>query len=120
MQRRTAKATYRVHLDHAAPFVEEAEASDTCATPEDSVVARMPGGHRGVGTSEVQSNLVRFVVPLDDLNVGAPDDVPLVPLWATSTLGGTIDSAPNRETGTTARIRRRAPRRWCSRGRDDW
>jgi hypothetical protein len=25
--------------------------------------------------------------------------VPLIPLWATSTLGGTVDSAPNREAG---------------------
>jgi hypothetical protein len=92
-------ATYRVHLDHAAPFVEDAGASDTCARPEDSVVARTPGGLGGVGTSEVQGDLVRFTVPLDDLDVGAPDDAPLIPLWATSRLGGTIDHAPNRETG---------------------
>jgi hypothetical protein len=92
-------ATYRVHLDHTAPFVEEAEASDTCARPEDSVVARGPGGHRGVGTSELEGNQVRFVVPLDDLDVGEPEDVPLIPLWATSTLGGTVDRAPNSEAG---------------------
>ena len=94
------KATYRVHLDHAAPFVGEAAGTPpACATTADSVVARTPGGHRGVGTSEVQGNLVRFVVPLDDLDVGKPEDVPLIPLWATSTLGGTVDRAPNRETG---------------------
>jgi hypothetical protein len=93
------KATYRVHLDHAAPFVGEAEASDTCASPEDSVVARGPGGHRGVGTSEVEGNLVSFVVALDDLDVGEPEDVPLIPLWATSTLGGTVDRAPTPEAG---------------------
>ena len=92
-------ATYRVHLDHAAPFVGEADAPATCATPADSVVARTPGGHEGVGASEVTGNLVRFVVPLDDLDVGEPDDVPLIPLWATSTLGGTVDRAPNPETG---------------------
>jgi hypothetical protein len=103
--RRTA--TYRVHLDHAAPFVgeaaaplvAEATAPATCDTPADSVVARTPGGHQGVGASEVEGNQVRFVVPLDDLNVGEPEDVPLIPLWATSTLGGTVDRAPTAEAG---------------------
>jgi hypothetical protein len=95
----TRNAIYRVHLDHAAPFVGEAEAAATCDTPADSTVARRPGGHQGVGTSEIRGNLVRFVVPLDDLDVGAPDEVPLIPLWATSNHGGTVDRAPNRETG---------------------
>jgi hypothetical protein len=101
------KATYRVHLDHAAPFVgeaaaplvAEATAPATCDTLADSVVARTPGGHQGVGASEVEGNQVRFVVPLDDLDVGEPEDVPLVPLWATSTLGGTVDRAPTAEAG---------------------
>jgi hypothetical protein len=92
-------ATYRVHLDHAAPFVEEAEKPASCKTPADSVVARTPDGHQGVGASEVTGNLVSFVVPLDDLDVGEPEEVPLIPLWATSRLGGTVDRAPNRETG---------------------
>jgi hypothetical protein len=92
-------ATYRVHLDHAAPFVGEAAASATCATPAETVVARRPDGHQGVGASEIRGNLVRFVVPLDDLDVGEPDQVPLIPLWATSHHGGTVDRAPNRETG---------------------
>jgi hypothetical protein len=92
-------ATYRVHLDHAAPFVEDAEALASCNTPADSAVARTPDGHKGVGTSEVAGNVVNFVVPLDDLDVGAPEEVPLIPLWATSRLGGTVDHAPNRETG---------------------
>jgi hypothetical protein len=92
-------AIYRVHLDHAAPFVDDAEALASCKTPADSVVARAPDGHQGVGTSEETGNLVRFVVPLDDLDVGAPDEVPLIPLWATSRLGGTVDHAPNHESG---------------------
>ena len=65
-------ATYRVHLDHAAPFVGEAAAAATCATPADSVVARTPGGHEGVGASEVQGNLVRFVVPLANWTSASP------------------------------------------------
>jgi hypothetical protein len=94
------EATYRVHLDHAAPFVGRAATPATsCATTADSAVARRPGGHRGVGTSEVQGDLVRFVVPLASLRVGAPADVPRIPLWATSTLGKVEDRAPNRETG---------------------
>lgn len=92
-------ATYRLHLDHAAPFVEEAGAAATCDRPADSVVVSTSGGHRGVGTSEVQGNLVRFVVPLDELDIGAPEDVPLIALWAESRLRGTVDRAPNRETG---------------------
>ena len=52
-----------------------------------------------MGASEATGNLVSFVVPLDDLDVGAPEEVPLIPLWATSRLGGTVDHAPNRETG---------------------
>ena len=56
-------------------------------------------GISGVGTSEVQGDLVRFVVPLARLHVGTPKDVPLIPLWATSTLGKVEDRAPNRETG---------------------
>jgi hypothetical protein len=94
------EATYRVHLDHAAPLVGRAATPATfCATTADSAVARTPGGHRGVGTSEVQGDLVRFVVPLARLHVGKPKDVPLIPLWATSTLGKVEDRAPNRETG---------------------
>ena len=108
-------ATYRVHLDHAAPFVEEAEALASCKTPADSVVASTPGGHQGVGTSGVQGNLVSFVVPLDDLDVGEPEEVPLILLWATSSVGGTTARRTARPA-TAARIRRRAPRRWCSRG----
>ena len=93
------KATYRVYLDHTAPFVGRTKVSGNCATTADSVVARSPGGHQGVGTSEVQGDLVRFVVPLARLHVGKPKDVPLIPLWATSTLGKVEDRAPNRETG---------------------
>jgi hypothetical protein len=91
--------THRVHLDHAAPLVGDAAALATCDSPADSVVARTPGGHKGVGASEVEGNLVRFVVPLDDLDPGEPEDVPLIPLWATSRLGSIVDHAPNRETG---------------------
>jgi hypothetical protein len=113
------EATYRVHLDHAAPFVGRAAAATpaaldraapfagraatpaatSCATTADSAVARAPGGHRGVGTSEVRGNEIRFVVPLARLRVGTPEDVPRIPLWATSTLGKVEDRAPNRETG---------------------
>jgi hypothetical protein len=93
------RATCRVHVDHAAPFVGKAGTPATCATTADSVVARTPGGHRGVGTSRILGNLVRFVVPLTKLNVGKPKDAALIPFWATSRLGGTVDRAPNRETG---------------------
>ena len=93
------KATYRVYLDHAAPFVGKAAASATCATTADSVVAHTPGGHQGVGTSRSRATRVRFVVPLAKLHVGKPKDVPLIPLWATSTLGKVDDRAPNSEAG---------------------
>ena len=46
-----------------------------------------------------RGNQVRFVVPLARLHVGTPKNVPLIPLWATSTLGKVEDRAPNRETG---------------------
>jgi hypothetical protein len=55
-----------------------------------------------VGTSEVEGNLVRCVAPLDDLEVGKAEDVPLVPVWATSKLDSTADHARNRAAGTTA------------------
>ena len=109
-------ATYRVHLDHAAPFVEEAEALASCKTPADSVVARTPDGHQGVGTSEVTGNLVRFVVPLDALDVGEPEEVPLIPLWATRGSGAPSTARRTTRPATAARIRRRAARRWCRRG----
>ena len=76
-------ATFRLHLDHAAPFVEQAAATDRCATPADSVVTRGPGGHQGVGRSRVLGNRVIFTVPLELVWVSARHkDVPLVPLWA--------------------------------------
>lgn len=93
------KATYRVYLDHTAPFVGKAAASATCVTTADSVVAQTPSGHKGVGTSQIKGDTVRFVIPLAKLHVGKPKDVPLIPIWATSTLGDTIDRAPNREMG---------------------
>ncbi len=93
------KATYRVYLDHAAPFVGKAAASASCVTTADSVVAHTPGGHRGVGTSRIKGDTVRFVIPLAKLHVGKPKNVPLIPIWATSTLGDTIDRAPNSEAG---------------------
>ncbi|MFO1075491.1 MAG: hypothetical protein U1E17_22895 [Geminicoccaceae bacterium] len=89
-------ATYRVFLDHTAPFVGSAA---TCNTTADSVVVQGPGGHRGVGSSEIKGNLVRFVIPLAALHVGSPRAVPLIPLWATATLGRTVDRVPNRESG---------------------
>jgi hypothetical protein len=92
-------ATFRLHLDHGAPFVEQAAATDRCATPADSAVTRGPGGHQGVGRSRILGNRVIFTVPLERLGVGSPKDVPLVPLWATSSASGTVDRAPNRETG---------------------
>ena len=93
------KATYRVYLDHTAPFVGRTAASAACATTADSVVAQTPSGHKGVGTSQIKGDTVRFVIPLAKLHVGKPKDVPLIPIWATSTLGDTTDRAPNRETG---------------------
>ncbi len=93
------KATYRVHLDHAAPFVGRVRAPAGCVSMADTVVMQTPTGHRGIGTSQVQGNTVQFVVPLDKLHVGKPKDQPLITLWATSTLGGVTDHAPNREAG---------------------
>ena len=81
------KATYRVYLDHAAPFVGKAAASASCATTADSVVAHTPGGHRGVGTSRIKGDTVRFVIPLTKLHVGKPKELPLIPIWASSTFG---------------------------------
>lgn len=93
------RAIYRLHLDHAAPFVGKARAPAGCVPMADTVVARTPSGHRGIGWSDVEGPTVRFVVPLDRLEVGKPKDQPLIALWATSTLGSTEDRAPNRETG---------------------
>ena len=64
-------ATYRLFLDRAAPFVEQAAAKAACVNPADAVVARGPGGHHGPGRSAVQGNEVRFIVPLDALGIGA-------------------------------------------------
>jgi hypothetical protein len=92
-------ATHRLHLDHTAPFVEQAAATARCATPADAVVTRGPNGHQGVGRSRVRGNRVVFTIPLAKLGVGSPKEVPQIPLWATSSLGDTVDRAPNRETG---------------------
>ena len=94
-----ARATYRLHLDHAAPFVGKPQAQGGCATLSDTVVAQTPRGHRGIGSSKLVGNEVRFVVPLDKLGIGTPKQQPLIGLWATSTLGSTEDHAPNREAG---------------------
>ena len=93
------KATYRVYLDHTAPFVGKAAASAACVTTADSVVAQTPGGHKGVGTSQIEGDTVRFVIPLAKLHVGKPKDAPRIVLWATSSLGDVTDHAPNREAG---------------------
>ena len=93
------KATYRVHLDHAAPFVGRARSPAGCVSLADTVVARTPSGHRGIGSSRIEGNTVRFTVPLDKLHVGTPKQQPLIALWATSTLGGVTDHAPNLEAG---------------------
>lgn len=93
------RATYRLHLDHAAPFVGKATAPAGCVPMADTVVAQTPNGHRGPGTSEIRGNTVRFVVPLGKLGVAKPKDQPMVALWATSTQGSTEDRAPNRESG---------------------
>jgi hypothetical protein len=93
------RATYRLHVDHAAPFVGRTRAQGGCATLADTVVAQTPRGHRGIGSSRIVGNEVRFVVPLDKLGVGAPKQQPLIGLWATSTLGTVEDRAPNREAG---------------------
>ena len=92
-------ATYRLFLDRAAPFVEQAAAKAACVNPADAVVARGPGGHHGPGRSAVQGNEVRFIVPLDALGIGAASQVPVIPLWATSSKGDVTDRAPNPETG---------------------
>ena len=92
-------ATWRLHLDHAAPFLAQAGAASGCATPADTVISRGPGGHRGAGRSRVVGNRVIFTVPLVELGVGAPAELPQIPLWATSSRAGTVDRAPNRETG---------------------
>jgi hypothetical protein len=89
-------AVYRLHLDFAAPFVEQARG---CADPTDAVIARGPKGHQGKGRSEVRGNLVRFFVPLDDLGVASAAKVPVVLLWAESRSGGVVDRVPNRESG---------------------
>ena len=110
-------ATYRVHLDHAAPFVEEAEALASCKTPADNVVARTPDGHQGVGTSEVTGNLV----PLRRAarrpgrrraRRGAPDS----PYGPRAGSGAPSTARRTTRPATAARIRRRAARRWCRRG----
>src|SRR4051812_14699241 len=89
-------AVYRLHLDFAAPFVEQAR---SCADPTDVVIARGPKGHQGKGHSEVRGNLVRFFVPLGDLGVGDATKVPVILLWAESQYGAAADRAPNRESG---------------------
>jgi len=91
--------TYRLHVDHAAPFVEEPEANAACVSPAESVLTHAPGGHRGPGRSIVFGTRVRFFVPLAELGVGPASEVPMVHLWATSTRDGVIDRAPHRETG---------------------
>lgn len=40
-----------------------------------------------------------FTIPLARLGVGSPKALPQIPLWVTSSLGDTVDRAPNRETG---------------------
>ena len=93
------KTTYRIHLDHAAPFVGSGRAQAGCVAMADTVIVRTPAGHRGVGSSTVEGNAVRFVVPLAKLHLRKPRQQPLIALWATSSLGNTEDRAPNRETG---------------------
>jgi hypothetical protein len=56
-------AAYRVHLDHAAPFVGEADAPPPAPRPR-TAWSRRPDGHKGVGTSEVEGNLVRLPLVL--------------------------------------------------------
>jgi hypothetical protein len=70
------KAACRVHLDHPTSLVGRAATPAGCATTADSVISRTSDGHRGVGSSRVQGDLVRFVVPLAELHVGKPKDVP--------------------------------------------
>jgi hypothetical protein len=93
------RATYRLHLDYAAPFVGKVRAQGGCVPMADTVLVRTPRGHRGIGTSRIDAHAVRFVVPLDKLQVGRPEEQPLIALWATSSLGRIEDRVPNRETG---------------------
>ena len=93
------RTTYRIHLDHSAPFVGSGRAQAGCVAMADTVIARTPAGHRGVGSSTVEGNAVRFVVPLAKLHLRKSRQQPLIALWATSSLGNTEDRAPNRETG---------------------
>ena len=88
--------TYRLHVDHAAPFVEEAQG---CVDPGEATIVRGPEGHRGKGRSEIAGSTVRFVVPLAELGVASPRQVPVIYLWADSRSGGVVDRAPNREGG---------------------
>ena len=88
--------TYRLHVDHTAPFVGD---SRSCTDPGEAMLVRGPEGHRGKGRSEIAGSTVRFVVPLGELGVAGPDEVPVVFLWADSRSGGVVDRAPNREGG---------------------
>ncbi|MFO1069155.1 MAG: hypothetical protein U1E14_11595 [Geminicoccaceae bacterium] len=97
--RASQQATYRVHLDHAAPFVGKRGSSTGCVATVDTVVEHTPTGHRGVGTSSISGKEVRFTVPLGPLQVGSPKQVPLIALWGSSVLGDNRDRAPNNETG---------------------
>lgn len=67
--------TYRLHVDHAAPFV-----SDTrgCTDASEATIVRGPEGHRGKGRSEVEGSTVRFVVPLGELGTAGPEQVPVI------------------------------------------
>ncbi|HYN38310.1 MAG TPA: hypothetical protein VES39_03570, partial [Rhodospirillales bacterium] len=94
-----ANATYRLHLDHAAPIVGSPEAAALgCVNHADTVVSRGPGGHQGIGESRVRGNLVRFTVPLAPLGQTA-DTLERLPMWATSTRGAVRDRVPQREAG---------------------
>lgn len=94
-----ADATYRLHLDHAAPVVGSPEAAALgCVNHADSVVSRGPDGHQGIGESRVRGTLVRFTVPLAPLGLTA-DTLERLPMWATSTRGAVRDRAPQREGG---------------------
>jgi hypothetical protein len=88
--------TYRLHVDHAAPFVGDTRG---CTDASEATIIRGPKGHRGKGRSEVEGSTVRFVVPLGELGVAGPEQVPVIFLWADSRSGGTVDGAPNREGG---------------------
>ena len=93
------KATYRVYLDHAAPFVGRGRRSGHLRHDRGQRGRARAGRPPGRGHQPGAGETVRFVVPLAKLHVGKPKDVPLIPLWATSTLGKVEDRAPNRETG---------------------